>query len=92
MHTHNILDSMRPNTRSFRPQTLREYLALQLANGLGDPDLVWKYRSLFDEHSLAEVAEALSDAQGRGLAGGELIRAFEAELSALTMNEDDDAT
>lgn len=92
MHMLNILDSMRPKTRSFRPQTLGEYLALQLARRLGDSDLVWKYRSLFDQHPLTDVAEAFSNAQSRRLAGGPLIQAFDEELSALTTNEDDDAT
>lgn len=92
MHTQNILDSMRPKTRSFRPQTLGEYLALQLTKRLGDSDLVWKYRTLFDQYSLAEVSEAFSRARGRGLAGGKLIRAFEEELLALTAKDDDDPT
>lgn len=88
---HNILDSMKPKTRSFRPERLSEYLALQLANKLGDADLVWKYRFLFDHHGSPLIVEAFSNAQTHGLSGQELIRTFEEKLVALTPKEDDDA-
>lgn len=87
----HILDSFQANPKAFRPETISEYLALQLARKLFDADLVWRYRSLFDRHPLPLILQALSTVQSRRFAGRALIQAFEQELSALTNQDDDDA-
>lgn len=84
-----ILDTVMARSQAFRPESVLEYTALQLAKKLGDPGRFWKYLSLFDHHSTHLIAEAFINAQGRGLAGKELITAFEEKLTALTTKDDE---
>jgi hypothetical protein len=84
-----ILDSVMARSQAFRPQSVVEYTALQVAKKLGDPGRLWKYLSLFDHHSTEMIAEALINAQASGMVGKELITAFEEELASLTPKEDE---
>ena len=84
-----ILDSVIASSQAFRPQSVVEYIALQLAKKLGDPGRLWKYVSLFDHHPTHLIAEAFISAQASGLAGKELITAFEEQLASLTPKDDE---
>jgi hypothetical protein len=84
-----ILDSVMARSQAFRPQSVTEYTALQVAKKLGDPGRLWKYLSLFDHNSDQLIAEALISAQASGLAGKELITAFEEQLESLTTKDDE---
>lgn len=86
-----ILDSVLTKSQTFRPQSVTEYTALQLAKKLNDPGRLWKYLSLVDHYELSLILEAYISAQARGLTGEELITAFEEELAALTTKEDNNA-
>ena len=86
-----ILDSILTQAQTFRPQSVTEYTALQLAKKLSDTDRLWKYLSLFDHNDISLILESFVNAQGRGLTGDELISAFDDELAALTTNNHDDA-
>lgn len=86
-----ILDSVLATSKSFRPQSVREYMALQLAKKLGDTDRLSRYLSLFEHNDVSVIVEAFINAQGRSLTKDELITSFDDDLAALTMKEDDDA-
>ena len=86
-----ILDSVSATSKSFRPQSVREYMALQLAKKLGDTDRLSRYLSLFEHNDVSVIVEAFINAQGRSLTKDELITSFDDDLAALTMKEDDDA-
>ena len=85
-----ILDSVIASSQAFRPQSVVEYIALQLAKKLGDTDQLWNYLSLFERHSLQVILEAFASAQESRLTGKELITVFEESLVALTQKEQDD--
>ena len=86
-----ILDSVLAKSKSFRPQSLTEYTALQLAKKLGNTGSLSQYVSLFDHHDPSLIREAFINVQSRDLAGEELRTAFDEELAALTTKEDHDA-
>ena len=86
-----ILDSVLAKSQSFRPQSVTEYTALQLAKKLSDTGRLWKYLPLFDHYDLSLILEAFINVQSRDLAGEELRTAFDEELAALTTKEDHDA-
>lgn len=84
-----ILDSVLTKAQSFRPESVTDYTALQLAKKLSDTDRLWKYLSLFHHHDPSLILEVFISAQGRGLAGDDLITAFEEGLVALTKDHND---
>lgn len=84
-----ILDSMMTRAKAFRPESVTEYSALQLAKKLGDPGRLWKYLPLFDHHPSQLIVDAFISAQAGGLAGKELITAFEGQLASLTTRDDE---
>jgi hypothetical protein len=81
----SILDSMITKTQVFVPESVVEYIALQLARKLDDTDEVLKYLSLLDRYALSMIIEAFGNAQTR-LRTGEVTGAlaFEEELLSLT--------
>ena len=82
-----ILDSMVSKTQAFSPESLEQYMALQLAKKLGDTDRLWKYVSLFDRHPPSLIVRAFTNARADGLAERALIVAFENELAAVVTRE-----
>lgn len=88
---HGILDSVMAKAQAFRPESVTEYTALQMAKKLSDTGRLSKYVSLFDHHDLSLILEGFINVQSRDLAGEELRTAFEEELAALTTKEDNDA-
>lgn len=85
-----ILDSVLATAKAFRPQSVREYTALQLAKKLGDPESVRRYVALIDHNEMTLIVEALRRAQDRSLSREELIAAFDDELTALTRIDNDE--
>ena len=67
--------------QAFFPQSVAEYMALQLAKKLGDTDRLSEYLSLFERHSLALIEESFTKATAR--LQEDLVMAFEEELAAL---------
>lgn len=86
----SILDSMMTKPRSFSPQSVSEYIALQLARKLGDPEKAAVYVSLLDRYSMPVILASLESAQAGGFSGDKLVEMFERSLSELTDNEDED--
>jgi hypothetical protein len=68
-----------------------EYTALQLAKKLGDTRRLGKYLSLVNHYDEALILEGFINMQSRDLAGEELDIAFDRELAALTMKDDNHA-
>ena len=81
---------MMTKPRSFSPQSVSEYIALQLARKLGDPENAAAYVSLLDRYSMPVILTALESAQAGGFTGPNLVEVFERSLSELTDNEDED--
>jgi hypothetical protein len=86
-----ILDSVLAKAQTFRPESVTEYTALQLAKKLTDTGRLSKYLSLFDRYDEALILEGFINVRSRDLAGEELGVAFDRELAALTKKEDDHA-
>jgi len=86
----SILDSMMTKPRSFSPQNVSEYIALQLARKLGDPESAPIYVSLLDRYSMPVILAALERAEAGGLSAGKVVEMFERSLSELTDHEDGD--
>lgn len=84
-----ILDSMMTKPQVFSPQSVPEYMALQLAKKLGDTDRLSKYGSLFDRLALPVIVEAFINAKDHFNETESLDMTFEKELAALTMKDDD---
>lgn len=89
-HMTGILDSMMARPRSFVPESVAEYIALQLAKKLNDTERISTYLSLVDRYSMQVILEALAGAKATDLSGTELIVAFERSLSELTSHDDED--
>ncbi len=86
-----ILDSVLAKAQTFRPQSLTEYTALQLARKLSDTGRLGKYLSLFDHYDASLIFEGFINIQSQDLAGEELSVAFDRELAALTTKQDNHA-
>jgi len=82
-----ILDSISAKAKSFHPESVSEYSALQLAKKLDDTESLWKYLALLNQHAPSVIVEAFIRAQGRGLTEKELISAFDEELARLATKE-----
>jgi hypothetical protein len=82
-----ILDSVLATAKAFRPQSVMEYTALQLAKKLDDTERVRRYAALIDHTEMPQIVGALIRAQGRVVTGKELIAAFDDELTALTTKD-----
>lgn len=76
--------------RSFFPQSVSEYIALQLARNLGDPENAAIYVSLLDRYSMPVILAALESAAAAGFSAGKVVEMFERSLSELTAHEDED--
>ena len=84
-----ILDSMMTRPQAFFPESVVEYMALQLAKKLGDTDRLSKYLFLFDRHAPSVIEEAFTNTTARLPAQEDLAMAFEEELAALTAKDGD---
>lgn len=80
---------MMTKPRSFSPQSVSEYIALQLARKLGDPENAAVYISLLDRYSMPVILAALESAEAAGFSPGKLVEMFERSLSELTDHEDE---
>jgi hypothetical protein len=84
----SILDSMMTKPRSFSPQNVSEYIALQLARKLGDPENAAIYVTLLDRYSMPVILAALESAAAADFSAGKIVEMFERSLSELTDSED----
>ena len=81
-----ILDRV-GNSATFRPQSVDQFFALQLARKLRDEDNLNACLRLTEEHARSRLLKAFHRAKARTTADGELARAFEVELGRLTHAE-----
>src|SRR6266404_885263 len=85
---HSILDRVaaRPSYGEFRPQTVREFFALRLAQKLGDTAAARHYLDLTEQHSEERLMVAYRRTRASASATGDLPRAFHAALERLNGN------
>ena len=85
-----ILDSMMTKPQAFSPQSVSEYMALQLAKKLGDTDQLSKYLLLVERHALSIIEEAFTNTTAPRPEQENLARVFDEELAALIAKGDSD--
>jgi len=78
----NILESMMAKADSFSPQTVEEYIGLQLARKLGDTAHLIKYVSLCSHLGLEEIMEAYAYTANH--TGQEALTFFDQYITKLT--------
>ena len=77
----NILDRMaRPTSGSFRPKTVSEYFALQLARKLGDVERLHTYLFLVEHHSEDSLLQAFKKTVNHASHKLSLAERFHAEI------------
>ena len=60
----DILDRVANGGNHFRPQTVSEFLALQLARKLGDTPQIRHYLTIVGQYSEPMICEAFANARG----------------------------
>jgi hypothetical protein len=83
----HILDRVATSSNGFRPATVREYFALQLAEKLFDIQRLRMYVNLTDRHSEETLLQAFRKSAEDG--SDAKAQRFHEELKALTRNNDE---
>jgi bacterioferritin (cytochrome b1) len=78
----DILDRFTQAESHFRPQTVSEFFALQLARKLGDTSRLHHYLNLVGQHSEPVICEAFESAKAK--AEEPLAASFEIELGQIS--------
>jgi hypothetical protein len=84
----HILDRVARTTSHFRPHTVTEFFALQLARKLGDLERLQTYVILVERHSEDTLLQAFKRAVNHHHKGLRLSERFQAELERLSHKED----
>ena len=81
----NLLDRIEPQEGPFRPRSVSEFFALQLAGKLDDEANVGRYARLVESQSRDLVLRAFARAE-KGSRHRTIADRFEAEIQRLTPN------
>ena len=81
----HLLDRIGPQGRSFRPRSVSEFFALQLARKLGDEANLSQYARLVENHPRDLILRALARARKKAR-GATVANRFEQEVQRLTPN------
>ena len=81
----NLFDRIGFQADSFRPRSVSDFFALQLARKLDDEANVGRYARLAEQHSRELILRAITLAR-KGPRGRTLANRFEAEIERLTPN------
>ena len=81
----NLLDRIGPQEGPFRPRSVSEFFALQLAGKLDDEANVGRYARLVENHSSDLILRAFARAK-KGSHRRTIADRFEAEIQRLTPN------
>jgi hypothetical protein len=79
----DILDRVGESSGHFRPGSITDFFALQLARKLGDVERLHNYLSLTEQHPQPWLLQAFRTAAKRPDGPGTLAERFEAELRRL---------
>ena len=81
----NLLDRIGSKESPFRPQSVSEFFALQLARKLDDEANIGRYARLVENHSRDVILRALARAKKKA-GGATVANRFEEEIQRLTPN------
>jgi hypothetical protein len=71
-----LLDKISPPSKSFRPATISEFLALRLAIKLNDTENLYSYLRICHRVSEESLMEKLAELINADIAGSQLAKAF----------------
>lgn len=80
----DILDRVGASPEHFRPGSITDFFALQLARKLGDVERLHNYLALSEQHPQQWLLQAFETAEKNPSERGTLAERFEAELRRLT--------